>query len=221
MIKRVHQLFFDFDGRKMEDFPLFLRSQESFHRMADGWEYTLWGEAEIERLCRERYPAFWPTYNALPYKIQQLDAAKYMLLDTGGLVSDLDVLVSAPLDEILGDAPYVFDRCSRKNVVANDFLYVGPGGLPGILDYFVENLARLERVAVYRHWKMRYIFQTGGPDFFTRYLKRAGLLAYVRALSHRTFLDPKERRREVGDRDAKVRVIHHLSWRDHVCNPRL
>ena len=63
---------------------------------------------------------------------------------------------------------------------------------------------------------MRFIFQTTGPDFFTRYLKRAGLDHHVKRLSSRHFVDPKQTSREVINPAAKLKVLHHLSWKPHV-----
>ena len=158
-------------------------------------------------------PELWDIYLSL-VPIQQVDLAKYMVIhEHGGLYSDLDVLPLAHPDEIVGDSDYVFDWCSRKGVVANDFLYSRrKRGLPGIFDYFVENLKRIEGIEIYKRWPMRRIFQTSGPDFLTRYVKRSGLKAHVQAISERAFLDPKQRRRRVTVEDPKIRVLHHLSW---------
>ena len=154
--------------------------------------------------------------------IQMLDVGKYLVADAiGGLVVDLDVLPRRPLEDIVGASPYVFDRCSRKGVTANDFFYVGSGGLPGIADALLENLARVDAIPAYKERRLRYIFQSGGPDFFTRFLKKTGLAKkYTRALSNRTFLDPAQRHRDVRVRGAAIDVIHHLSWTDQV-RPRL
>ena len=84
--------------------------------------------------------------------------------------------------------------------------------MPGIFDYFVENLKRIEGIEIYTRWPMRRIFQTSGPDFLTRYVKRFGLKVHVRAISERAFLDPKQRRRNVNVEDPKIRVLHHLIW---------
>ena len=50
-VRRVHQIFFNFDGRVLEDNPLFARSQEAFRGMR-GWRYQLWDESSIEQLCK-------------------------------------------------------------------------------------------------------------------------------------------------------------------------
>ena len=218
MIRRIHQIFFDFgDGKRRQDYQLFVQSHHAFTSFP-GWRYKLWDDAAVERLIRARRPELWDTYGFLEHPIMRVDFAKYLIADAvGGIVADLDVLPLCHLDAIVGDRPsYVFDRCSRKHVVANDFFYVGSGGLPGFWDYFLENLAHVRSIPVYRTRKMRRVFQATGPDCLTRYLRRTGLDQHVRALSNRTFLDAKEQRRSVSARDPRIAVVHHLSWRPHV-----
>ena len=211
-IRLVHQIFFQFDERRLRDYPMFVSARNAFKNMR-GWRYRLWGEQAVEKLCKTRYPQLWCTYRRLRYDIQRVDLAKYMIADAyGGVISDLDVLPRCHLSEVVGSRPYVFDSCSRRGIIANDFFYVGPGGLPGFSEYFKQNLARIRTIPAYRQRKFRYVFHTTGPDFFTRYVKRAGLHSYVRTLSHRTFLDPKERHRNVSAAKAYIAVVHHLSW---------
>ena len=80
----IHQLFFPFDGRALEDYPLFACSQAAFRGMR-GWDYRIWDEPSVEQLCQARFPGIWETYRQLPYTIQRLDIAKYMILHTYGL----------------------------------------------------------------------------------------------------------------------------------------
>ena len=179
----------------------------------DGWEYCLWDEDKAEQLCQSSYPDLWNTYRSLKYAIQRVDLAKYMIADScGGVVSDLDVIALSHIDSFVGEEQYCFDRCSRVHIIANDFFYAGPCGFPGIFEYFEKNLARVKSIPAYEQRKMRYVFQRCGPDFFTRYLKRAGLGGYVQAISNRSFLDSKQRHRNVCSPDPKLDIVHHLSW---------
>ena len=147
-----------------------------------------------------------------------------MIADSySGVVADLDVLPLASLDEIVGDRSYLFVPCSRKGVIANDLLYTSQG-LPGILEHFRQNLKRLDQIEIYKTWKMRYVFRSTGPDFFTSWVKKAGLQNHVCDICDRTFLDPKQRRRNVKCPRPLVYICHHLSWADHVnadCGTRI
>jgi len=211
-VRRIHQIFFQFDDRRLEDYPVFAASNRAFMDVA-GWEYRLWDEEQVELLCQSVYPKLWNTYRSLKFAIQKVDLAKYMIADScHGVVCDLDVIPLSHLDHIVSDRPYLFDRCSRKHIICNDFFYVGEAGLPGIFAYFAENLARINAIHAYKQRKMRYVFHTTGPDFFTRYLKRAGLSEHVAAISNRSFLDPRQRHRNVNATKPKLDIVHHLSW---------
>ena len=211
-VRRIHQIFFRFGDRRLQDYPIFVASLDAWRNMK-GWKHRLWHEKGVERLCRTKYPQLWDTYRRLKFGIQRVDLAKYMLADAyGGVIVDLDVLPKCHVSEIVGDRPYVFDRCSRAHIIANDFFYVGQQGLPGFCEAFKQNLRRVNAIPVYRERKMRYIFNSSGPDFFSRFVKQAGLDEYVVAISHRTFLDPKQRHRSVSPDRSQIEVIHHLSW---------
>ena len=189
---------------------MFVASRDAFAAM-DGWTHRLWNEEAVDDLISEHYPALLDVYRALRYPVQRVDVAKYVIADAlGGVVCDLDVLPRCHIGDI-AVSPCLFAFCSRRNVIANDFFYTEVG-LPGIFDDFASNLARVEAIPVYDRWKMRYVFQTTGPDFFTRYLKRAGLARFAQHLSARSFLDPRQRDREVVCPDAKLTIVHHLSW---------
>jgi hypothetical protein len=211
MIKTIHQIFFRFDERTLEDYPLFVESKRAWENMG-GWTYTLWNEQAVEAISQEKCPELHATYRSLRYQIQRVDVAKYIIADNcGGLIVDLDILPLCHADAIIPkDCAYLFDRCSRKHVIANDFFYVGSCGLPGILDYFLVNLSRVDSIAVYEVRKMRYILQSSGPDLFTRYLKNKGLDKHRVAISDRTF--PHAPGRNTRARDPLISVVHQLSW---------
>ena len=212
----IHQIFLPFDGRALEDYPLFACSQAAFRGMR-GWDYRIWDEPSVDELCQARYPGIWEAYRQLPFQIQRVDLAKYMILDTyGGFYADLDVIPKCHLSELVGNQPYLFDWCSRQNVIANDVMYVGHGGLPGIFDYFLSNLRRVNNIAAYKQRRMRFVFHSTGPDFWTRYLKNAGLARHAQRLSNRSFADPRQAHRNVRVANPKFQIVHQLSWRPQV-----
>ena len=158
MERTIHQIFFRFDARSMRDCPVFVASHNAFKQMR-GWAYKLWNEKDVEQLCHARYPRLWKTYRGLKYDIQRVDIAKYLIADSvGGVVVVMDVMPLTHISNIVDGRPYVFDRCSRKGIIANDFFYVGAGGLPGIEAYIKKNLARINAIDAYKQRKMRYIF---------------------------------------------------------------
>ena len=208
MIKAIHQFYFDFGIGQLSDNRIFQQSNQEFQDMK-GWTYKLWTESEVYHLCKTQFPDSINVYSSL-IPIQRLDLAKYMVAHTyGGVIVDLDVLPLKHLDTFICQ-PYLFDRCSRKNIIANDFFYVGCQGLPGIVEYFCENLDRVNKIEIYKIWKMRYIFQTSGPDFFSRYLKKNNLDKFTKRLSTRVF--PFSSKRNIVNPDPYLYIEHQLSW---------
>ena len=208
VVRKIHQFFFDFgDGKELTDFPQFSRSLKAF-RSFPGWQHKLWTLKECTDLCAEYHPGFYDLFVRLP-KITQVDLSKYMVAHAhGGLVVDLDVLPCCDLSFI--SAPYVLDFDCRDRKIANDLFYVDPGGLPGIVDYFTENWHRKCAIDVYRTWRLRFVFQTSGPDFFTRYLRQRGLHVHARALSTRTV--PQDPTRNRTAQHPLFIIEHRLTW---------
>ena len=211
MAKAIHQIFLRFDQRVLDDYPLFAESKTTWENMA-GWTYKLWDDQAVEALCKDKCPQLLATYGALRYPVQRVDLAKYMIAHHyGGLIVDLDILPLCHADAIIPKrCAYLFDRCSRKHVIANDFFYVGGEGPPGICEYFVQNLVRVNQIDAYKTRKMRYVFHTSGPDFFTRYLKQTGLDPHRAAISDRIFAHAPQR--NTYAKDPRIRVLHQLSW---------
>jgi mannosyltransferase OCH1-like enzyme len=52
--------------------------QASWRAVHPDWEYRLWTDADNRALCRERFPWFLPTYDALAVGVMRADAARYM-----------------------------------------------------------------------------------------------------------------------------------------------
>lgn len=66
------------------------------------WTFKVWDAQSVGALVNASYPKFATTFHALPSKIQQADAARYVILHAeGGLYADLDVECFHPFDETL------------------------------------------------------------------------------------------------------------------------
>ncbi len=113
---------------------VFVASHIAFNRMR-GWQYRLWDEKAVEKLCRKKCSQLWGTFRQLKHDIQRVDLAKYMIAETyGGVIADLAVPPRFRFSKIVGDRPDLLYGCSRPNSIANDLLCVGPEGRPGIFE---------------------------------------------------------------------------------------
>lgn len=213
----IHQIFINFDGKSIADYPTFVKSHNAFRNMP-GCSYRLWNYVDILQLLSEHYPRLMYYFCNLQYRIQQVDLTKYMIANTYApcVVCDLDVFPMQHVRAIPGiraNWPFVFDRCSRQNIVANDFFFVRDSySLGNLFEYFMSNLQRVDGIEVYKKRKMRYVFHTTGPDFWTRFIKQRGWRLYVDSLSTRVFADSKQKRRNVYIDNAYLLIEHQLSW---------
>jgi mannosyltransferase OCH1-like enzyme len=212
--KRIHQFFFKFppDFRELESYPLFVESMDAYKKNS-GWEYKLWSESDVDRVL-ETMPVFFDFYKKLRYDIQRVDAAKFIIGHIfGGVVSDLDVVPTVPLDDIVLSDNMLLDRDTFQKNVANDFFYVPVGGFEGLADSMMSNYAIVTSKAVYQVWKYRYVQQTTGPRFFTRYLRNRKLFHHVRVLSDRSFQDEAFSRYNLPLESPKLKITHMGTWK--------
>ena len=79
----IKSIFFDFDGRALCDYPVFVASRDAWRNMS-GWTYRLWDEGAVEDLCKATRPEILRIYRSLRYPIQRVDLAKYIIADTPG-----------------------------------------------------------------------------------------------------------------------------------------
>lgn len=89
----VHQTYTSL-AAVARDRPAWAQAQAAWHRLlADGpCEYRFWSDAALRALVQRHVPGLLSTYDAYPYPIQRVDAARYvMLLVHGGVYIDLDI----------------------------------------------------------------------------------------------------------------------------------
>ena len=192
-VRRIHQFFWPFPPqyRSIRHFPLFQKSMKAFQKNKR-WKYHLWRKSEVLKLCRLKYPHLLKHFKSLKYEINRLDMAKYMVANSyGGIIADLDVIPQQSLDKIIKNKTYLFDRCSRKNIIANDFFYVPKNGLPGLPEFVIKRSRHTKQKKIYNVWKMKSVFYSTGPDALTRYLRNSKLDQHCEAISDRIFKDEK------------------------------
>jgi mannosyltransferase OCH1-like enzyme len=100
MIPRIiHQTWRD------HDVPGYLRPfQSSWQKFHPNWEYWLWTDLDNRKLIADHYSWFLDQYDAYPWTIQRVDAARYFMLHRyGGLYVGLDFECLKPLTPVLAE----------------------------------------------------------------------------------------------------------------------
>ena len=177
--KEIHQIFFSFNGSKLEDFPLFKDSIKSMKEKNPDFAHRLWSEMDIEHLIKRYHPKHLDFYYNLDYDIMRHDFARMVLLyEFGGFYCDLDNVALKsflPLTEhkiVLSTIKHI--KPKHREFVINDFMGFKPKHpLPlYYLNQCQENYLQKKSIDVYREWKVRFVTQTTGPKFFSRLVKK-------------------------------------------------
>ena len=174
----VHQIFWDFYGKGMND--LFKKSNKRFEKWSadNGYEYILWDKKSCDNLI-EIFPEYEELYNSARYEIMQVDIIRLLILySMGGLYVDLDVFPNCknvPDDKKLRfilDKTYT-NRADNRKIITNEIIQM-PKGHNFALDFidFIElQIQDKSKKDVYKTWRKRFVTQTTGPYALTRFLK--------------------------------------------------
>ena len=152
------------------------------------WTYTFFDDADVNRFVTEHFPQYQAVFDGFPHKIQRFDFFRYLAVyHLGGFYFDLDVFLSEPLDDLLGDAcvfPFeeitLNQRLRRAHGIDWEIGNYAFGAAPGnaFLGQVIENCVRGQRepgwVAPMLDWAPRLlrdelsVLVSTGPGLLTR-----------------------------------------------------
>jgi len=104
------------------------RAWKTLAQSVPGCQYVFWSDARLRLLIARYYPWFLTAYDAYPYPIQRVDAARYFILYSyGGLYADLDMLPKPTMAAVLARPTdqFVFDHGMGLGV-SNDLMLAPP-----------------------------------------------------------------------------------------------
>lgn len=124
--------------------------------------YRLWSDADLRSLVRDHYGWFLDTYDAYPYGIQRVDAARYFILHRwGGVYVDLDI---APVGNVMALFARGVTLVITPNVGLSNALMAAPPGDP-FFAHVVHRLAPNNVTRIGRLGRHMHIVSTTGPLF--------------------------------------------------------
>jgi hypothetical protein len=83
---------------------------DSWKKCNPDWEYRFWTDEDLRNLIKDKYNWFLPIFDAYPFNICRVDAARYFILyEYGGLYADLDFECLKSFDPLLSNEA-VFGR---------------------------------------------------------------------------------------------------------------
>jgi len=179
MRKKIHQIFWNIQGKELNEFPLFERSIKSIKEKNPDAEHILWSKEGCQNVIEKRLPEHLYFYNNLKYDIQRLDFIRAVILYCeGGIYVDLDLICLKNIDKLFEHKFFIHSHRHIKpksnEYVCNDLM----GSEKGfrfwkiLMDESKENYAEKEKIKVYQNWKARFVLQTTGPRFVGRILKK-------------------------------------------------
>jgi len=142
-LKIPHNLHQSWKNTKL---PLkFQRYQKSILENHPNWNYTLWTDEDNERLIREKYPWFLPTYRSFEKNIMRVDSVRYFYMyEYGGVYMDLDFKSYKPLDPLVDKhtkSHMIFGRMGKDKSF--------PHSIPNAFFCFCSKTS----ILVMSHWK--------------------------------------------------------------------
>ena len=172
----IHQIYglFD-DGKDMSE--LFKIGSNKWKEYCDknNHIYKLCDKQQIEELVNT-YTNIKNYYNDVKYPIMKCDIARFLVLyQFGGMYVDLDVM---PNKDVINIDPTTLALCKYMNKKEDcdiEIIY-SPKQNFNLWEYVAlyvpSQIKEKDEIDIYEIWKIRYVFNTTGPNSFRRYLKK-------------------------------------------------
>jgi len=176
--KKIHQIFWSFTGKELNDIPKFKEHTTKVKQFAEhyGYEYKLWDLKDCEELLVEYFPQYIVLWTEFRYPIQRCDFIRYLILFIhGGWYLDCDVY---PIQDLtpLENNQQVFttwhidkDKLPYNAVMGSN--YRNPLFL-NIMESVERRTYEKQSKKIYETWKGRLVFQTTGHYMLKRHVPK-------------------------------------------------
>ena len=193
----IHQIYGVFrDGKQMS--RLFENSLHRWRNAAQqmGAQHHLWSADEVDALIQQRYHQFWTTYKDLPFSVMRVDFGRIAILHSyGGLYADLGVYpnrdtyapASLAVQKVIATGHckamkrWLPAKVSKNEVKDRTGLLdmevlIASKSNPILLRWLHYMCRQIDerqyaKSTYWQSWKLRYIWNTTGPECMTRFLR--------------------------------------------------
>ena len=167
----IHQIWWQgFDNVPLK-YKKYLQSWKKNHSLPE-WKIIYWNKHIFENEILNQYPNYINIYKNLPFMIQKIDFAKYLILyHMGGIYVDVDTISEKSLELFLKK----YDRCdvilTKFKVFEELPIYVINNGIimskekHPLLKNIIENIPTHQLFYDINDW---YILKSTGPYYFTK-----------------------------------------------------
>ena len=143
--------------------------------VANGWNYRLFLQDEIEEIILKKYNWFWETYNSFPYLIQKADAARpFLLKEFGGIYLDMHFEILDNLESLFStekNNAYFLPSPNIPSVFTNAFMAATKEAT--ILDLYITEMFNYSKKKPWWHiGKHIIVMNSTGPLALTRAIQK-------------------------------------------------
>ena len=176
--KIIHQIFWNFKGKELDEIDVFRQSVDETKRYCDEYkyEYRMWNLKECEELICDKYPQYIDLWTEFRYPIQRCDFIRYLILHSyGGWYIDCDVYPIQSLHTI-ADAKQIFTSWNNDKdkkpynavmgSVKNNPLFIK------ICNDIEFRTIQKQNIKIYDTWKGRLVFHTTGHHMLKRHVPK-------------------------------------------------
>ena len=178
----IHQVYGIFrDSKPMNE--MFKTSSNEWFLIAknNGWKYMLWDNRMCDMLVAY-YPEFYDLYNNVRFKIMRCDIIRFLIVyQFGGIYVDMDVFPNRKDLSFITDKNkfhmcvyYWTPQYCDTNIPDIEMLYSPRKNIDlyNFIKYIPSQIEEKDKIDVYKTWKIRYVFNTTGPQSFRRFIKQ-------------------------------------------------
>ena len=227
----IHQIWYQGIDQVPEKYTGYRQTLRDLH---PGTTIMVWDNDRVLQLLREEYPEYLAWYQKLPLMIQQIDVAKYFILNVyGGVYVDMDIRALKPLYELYNLEKIVIGEIgisSLEQLITNitfDYAPINNGIIfsPPRHPFWPRYLQDLDRIIkkydiISGIFPDFYVLATTGPIHFTRALYTLTPRNTIIVLPPK-YLEPQVLYDGNDEMYADSYIIHDhdMSWASSIVRP--
>ena len=214
----IHQIWWQGHDNLSNIHKKYRKTWISAHRK---WRLILWDKLKFEKLLNRIDNNYYrELYNELPFMIQKIDMAKYIILFYyGGVYADIDTICEKPLDSLLNKYKYnlivskvkIYDIIDFK-LINNGLILCSKNNL--FFNYLILEIVKNKKKKFY-YTEDYYIINSTGPIAFSK-----AILNYVNNNNNNVkilednYLESSKlsNLNKYKDKGVYVTHIHNSSW---------
>jgi len=193
--KTIHQIFWKFKDKELDEIPSFKRCVEKTRKYCDkyGYQHRMWNLDDIQKLLCENYLEYIQLWTDFEMEIQRCDFIRYVILHRfGGWYLDCDLY---PLKDLspLESNDVVFTQWNNDKRKLP--YYAIMGSIPNnplwlkVMKCSERRTYEKQSMPIYQTWRGRLLFQTTGHFMLNEVIDKSTVLDLVHVVNEEKGID--------------------------------